>query len=63
MLSLYMNAVVVVSLECRAAQGTMMAVRPFPGFDSKLSRNASHRYDYSTSTVSLTVTVRSSVGA
>ena len=29
MLSLYMNAVV-----CRAAKGTLMAVRPFPGFDS-----------------------------
>ncbi|KAM7457248.1 hypothetical protein BLSTO_01996 [Blastocystis sp. subtype 1] len=41
-----MNAVVVVSLVCRAAKGTLMA----------LSRNASHRYDYSTSTVSLTVT-------
>lgn len=34
MLSLYMNAVVVVSLVCRAAKGTLMAVSPFPGFDS-----------------------------
>ena len=34
MLSLYMNAVVVVSLVCRAAKGTMMAVRAFPGIDS-----------------------------
>lgn len=33
MLRLYMNAVVVVSLVCRAAKGTLMAVRPFACFD------------------------------